>query len=70
MVDSVTHPTIGPLHVLGIPVKLSATPGQVHSAPPRLGEHTSSVLGDDLGYDAARLRRMAANGAIRLASHT
>ncbi len=70
MVEVVSHPSIGPLHVLGLPVKLSATPGQVHSAPPRLGEHTAAVLGADLGYDAARLQRMAAAGAIRLPEYT
>ena len=37
MVASVVHPTIGPLHVLGVPVKLSDTPGTVRTPPPDLG---------------------------------
>jgi crotonobetainyl-CoA:carnitine CoA-transferase CaiB-like acyl-CoA transferase len=66
MVDMVAHPTIGPLPVLGVPVKLSTTPGSVRSAPPRLGEHTRGVLTRDLGYDADRIDAMAKTGAIGL----
>jgi len=66
MVDTVQHPTIGALPVLGVPVKLSTTPGSVRSAPPRLGEHTRDVLTRDLGYDADRIDTMAKTGAIGL----
>ena len=66
MVDTVHHPTIGPLPVLGVPVKLSTTPGSVRSAPPRLGEHTRDVLARDLGYDDDRIDAMAKTGAITL----
>src|SRR6185437_2090082 len=38
MVAAVEHATAGPLRLLGVPVKLSATPGGVRQAPPRLGE--------------------------------
>jgi crotonobetainyl-CoA:carnitine CoA-transferase CaiB-like acyl-CoA transferase len=44
MVVTAEHPTIGALPLLGVPVKLSDTPGSVRTAPPRLGEHTESVL--------------------------
>lgn len=63
MVASVEHETIGPMEVLGVPVKLSATPGSVRTPPPRLGEHTDAVLQRDLGLDAdaiARLRELKA----------
>jgi formyl-CoA transferase/CoA:oxalate CoA-transferase len=66
MVETVHHPTIGPLQVLGLPVKLSDTPGGVHAPPPRLGEHTARVLMDDLGYSAARVAALAASGAVRV----
>jgi formyl-CoA transferase/CoA:oxalate CoA-transferase len=64
MVESVVHPTIGPLEVLGVPVKLSETPGSVRLPPPRLGEHTASVLRDDLGYADARIAALAESGAV------
>jgi crotonobetainyl-CoA:carnitine CoA-transferase CaiB-like acyl-CoA transferase len=54
MVAHIEHATIGPLRVLGIPVKLSDTPGAVRTPPPRLGEHTDAVL-QDLGLNAAAI---------------
>ena len=64
MVETVNHPTIGALRVLGLPVKLSATPGAVRTAPPRLGEHTRQVLSDDLGMSAERIAELVARGAV------
>lgn len=65
MVESVSHPTIGPLSVLGLPVKLSDTPGAVRTPPPRLGEHTDAVLSSDLGISDAEIARLRAARAIR-----
>jgi crotonobetainyl-CoA:carnitine CoA-transferase CaiB-like acyl-CoA transferase len=45
MVAETTHPVTGTFHTLGVPVKLSATPGAVRRPAPRLGEHTDDVLG-------------------------
>jgi formyl-CoA transferase/CoA:oxalate CoA-transferase len=44
MIEVVQHATAGPLKVLGIPIKLSETPGSVRTAPPTLGQHTDAVL--------------------------
>ena len=44
MVQTVMHPTVGAVQVLGIPTKLSDSPGAVNRPPPRLGEHTDAVL--------------------------
>ena len=60
MIAMVEHATIGPLRALGVPVKLSATPGAVRTPPPTLGQHTDAVLQHDLGFSAdaiAALRR-------------
>jgi crotonobetainyl-CoA:carnitine CoA-transferase CaiB-like acyl-CoA transferase len=54
MIAEVEHATIGRLRTLGVPVKLSDTPGAVRSAPPRLGEHTDAVLAD-IGLSAAAI---------------
>jgi crotonobetainyl-CoA:carnitine CoA-transferase CaiB-like acyl-CoA transferase len=40
------------VQAIGIPVKLSRTPGRVHSAPPRFGQHTRELLIEH-GYDSA-----------------
>jgi formyl-CoA transferase len=45
MVEVVDHPVDGPVRTLGIPVKLSETPGSVRRPPPLLGQHTAEVLG-------------------------
>jgi len=60
MIAMVEHATIGPLRTLGVPVKLSDTPGAVRTPPPTLGQHTDAVLRSDLGISAdaiAALRR-------------
>nr|MBA3950041.1 CoA transferase [Acidobacteriota bacterium] len=49
MIERVDHEAQKALRLLGIPVKLSETPGSVRSAPPLLGEHTAPVL-RELGF--------------------
>jgi crotonobetainyl-CoA:carnitine CoA-transferase CaiB-like acyl-CoA transferase len=44
MVVETEHPQTGRFCTLGVPVKLSDTPGAVRRAAPRLGEHTDEVL--------------------------
>jgi formyl-CoA transferase/CoA:oxalate CoA-transferase len=64
MIAAVSHPSIGPLRLLGVPVKLSATPGDVRQAPPLLGEHTERVLTNDAGLDAAAIAALRSAGVI------
>ena len=63
MVVALTHPEYGPLRLLGIPIKLSDTPGTVEMAPPRFGEHNREVL-FKLGYSEADMARFAESGVI------
>jgi len=44
MIQECEHPAAGTLRVLGVPVRLSATPGSVRRPAPLLGEHTDAVL--------------------------
>ncbi len=64
MVVELPHPTIGPIRVPGIPIKLSDTPGAVRLPPPRLGEHTDSILRDLLGMDMAAIGTLREAGAV------
>ena len=64
MVETADHAALGALRLLGIPVKLSDTPGTIRSAPPKLGQHTDSVLRADLGLVQSDIDRLRAAKAI------
>ena len=64
MVASVQHSTLGDVRVLGIPVKLSETPGAVRNGPPTLGEHTDRILRGDLGLSDAEIAGLRNQGVI------
>jgi crotonobetainyl-CoA:carnitine CoA-transferase CaiB-like acyl-CoA transferase len=64
MVVELTHATAGRLKQLGVPIKLSDTPGSLEAPPPLLGEHTARVLTDELGLSAADVERLRREGAI------
>jgi len=52
------HPTAGQIHVVGVPVKFSDTPGGVRTPAPLLGEHSDKVLsGLGYGVEIESLRR-------------
>ena len=57
MIVDIPHPLIPDLRLLGLPVKLSASPGDVRLPPPLKGQHTEEVL-TDLGYSAADIRAL------------
>jgi crotonobetainyl-CoA:carnitine CoA-transferase CaiB-like acyl-CoA transferase len=65
MVEVLPHETIGALEVLGLPVKLSDTPGAVRTAPPRLGEHTGRVLDELLHLSRVEYRALVDAGVLR-----
>jgi crotonobetainyl-CoA:carnitine CoA-transferase CaiB-like acyl-CoA transferase len=64
MIVRLPHATAGTVTVMGVPIRLHATPGAVVAPPPRLGEHTEAVLRRVLGLRPASLARLRRSGVI------
>ncbi|MCK9513472.1 MAG: CoA transferase [Pigmentiphaga sp.] len=64
MLLDVPHPVLGTTVQTGIVPKLSATPGRVRHAGHETGADTEAILRDELGYDAARVAALLADGAV------
>jgi len=61
---SVDHPATGPVMYPGAPFKLSATPWQIRSPAPQLGEHNAQIYGKQLGLSAERMEQLRREGVI------
>ena len=64
MVHEVDDGRGGKLKLAGVPLCMSATPPQPGRRPPELGEHTDSVLRDDLGFSPEEIAALRAEEAI------
>ena len=53
-----------PLRLAGVPLNLSATPAEPGGAPPRLGEHTDTILKKELGLSDEEISALRKEGAI------
>jgi crotonobetainyl-CoA:carnitine CoA-transferase CaiB-like acyl-CoA transferase len=62
MVTELQQPGIGPVRQLGVPVKMSRTPGRADRPAPALGEHTDEVL-REAGYGEEEITAMKESGA-------
>ena len=63
-VTTVEDPVLGPVRMQNLVGRLSATPGQVRTTGPALGQHNEEILGGLIGYGEAELRHMAEEGVI------
>lgn len=63
MVVEREHPVMGTVRLLGLPVKLSETPGDVYRVPPALGEDTNAVL-REIGLGDDELNRLREQNII------
>jgi crotonobetainyl-CoA:carnitine CoA-transferase CaiB-like acyl-CoA transferase len=61
------HPRAGPVKVVGVPVRLSRTPGAIRSPSPRLGEHTEATLRAVLGLPEAEIERLVRERIVQQA---
>lgn len=63
MMVEMDHPVEGTVNGLGIPIKLSETPGEIRRAAPLLGEHTEETL-TELGYSEEEIAGFRERKAI------
>ena len=59
----VPHPERGDYYTVGCPIKMSDSPVEVERSP-LLGEHTSEILTDVLGYSAEDVASIFSSGAV------
>lgn len=64
MVTHWQHPLKHDLKLVASPLKLEKTPVRTDLPPPLLGQHTDEVLGELLGFDAARIAALRDAGAV------
>jgi crotonobetainyl-CoA:carnitine CoA-transferase CaiB-like acyl-CoA transferase len=64
IVTRIPHDTLGWVPNVSLPIRYSHTPVVDPVAAPAVGQHTEQVLRDLLGYDNARLARLAQAGAF------
>jgi len=58
------HPTAGTIHNIGLPARLSETPGKIERYAPLLGEHTDEVL-EFAGYSDSEVAAMKQEGIVQ-----
>ncbi len=63
MVVEQEHPLAGTIKLIGVPTKLSLTPGAITMPPPTLGQHTDEIL-SNLGYNADKIAAWREKGVI------
>ncbi len=61
---TVDHPQVGPRQYPGLPWKMSATPGEVRSPAPTLGQHNREVYGSLLGLSGDEIDALESGGVI------
>jgi len=64
MIASLAHPSAGQVTVMGVPVRLHATPGDVRLPPPRLGEHTDEILRRVARVPARQIPHLRSAGVV------
>lgn len=65
MIPTVHHEKLGDVKTLGLPIKLSETPGKVATGAPLFGQHTAEVLGE-YGFGNDEINALVDEGAVAL----
>lgn len=64
MLVEIEHPKLGKIKQLGIPIKLSDTPGRIRSLGSLVGTHTEEIL-HSLGYDNNKIKKLCQAGVVQ-----
>jgi len=64
MVNTWQHPYQQNLRLVASPLKLSRTPVRQDHPPPQLGQHTTQLLQEVLGYDVSHIEQLKNKGVI------
>jgi crotonobetainyl-CoA:carnitine CoA-transferase CaiB-like acyl-CoA transferase len=64
MLVTLPHPKAPRLTVMGVPIRLHATPGRAAAAPPLLGQHTEPVLRALVGLSRAEIAGLREKGVL------
>jgi len=64
MIVDLPHPSAGTVTVMGVPIKLHATPGAAATAPPTLGQHTTQILTRLLRLKRSEIERLRKAGVV------
>jgi crotonobetainyl-CoA:carnitine CoA-transferase CaiB-like acyl-CoA transferase len=66
LVEELAHPQAGKLQFIGGPVRYDGLAKEQSTPPPLLGEHSTAIL-KELGYDAADVEKLVAQGTTKIA---
>ena len=64
MIAKVVHEITGTVQVPGVPIKMSDTPGKIETPAPSLGEHTDTVLMNELNIPVDEIEELRQEGVI------
>jgi len=64
MVVTAEHAAVGPVKVVGRPIKFPGAKQPPVTAPPTLGQHTETVLREQLGYGEGEIEKLRRDGVI------
>ncbi|HEY8813016.1 MAG TPA: CoA transferase, partial [Candidatus Dormibacteraeota bacterium] len=62
---TVDDPVLGPMRLVNVAFRLSATPGRIRHTGPALGEHNTEVF-RELGLDAGEVEQVLAEKVVKV----
>ncbi len=64
MLVEIDQPRVGKMKIVGSPIRLSETPGEVYAPAPLLGQHSEEILEKLLSYKKEEIESLRTEGVI------